>query len=64
MVDTAIGSSKLLAFTEILEELRENRHKALVFSQFVGYPTLIREHLEARIIHYQYLDGSTAGKAA
>jgi superfamily II DNA or RNA helicase len=62
MADTAIGSSKLQAFTEILEELRENRHKALVFSQFVGHLTLIREHLDARNIHYQYLDGSTPAR--
>jgi SNF2 family DNA or RNA helicase len=52
----------LQAFMEILEELRENRHKALVFSQFVDHLTLIREHLEARNIHYQYLDGSTPAR--
>jgi len=57
-----IGSAKLNAFSEILEELRENRHRALVFSQFVGHLTLIRAHLDELGIRYQYLDGSTAVK--
>jgi len=62
MPDCGIPSSKLQAFTEILDELRENRHKALVFSQFVDHLTLIREHLDARGVRYQYLDGSTSPK--
>ncbi len=57
-----IGSAKLQAFAEILEELRENRHKALVFSQFVGHLALIRAHLDEHGIRYQYLDGSTPVK--
>ncbi len=57
-----LGSAKLQAFAEILEELRENRHKALVFSQFVGYLTLIRAYLDERGVRYQYLDGSTPVK--
>jgi SNF2 family DNA or RNA helicase len=59
MPDSTIGSAKLEAFGEIVDELRENRHKALVFSQFVGHLALIREHLDAREIAYQYLDGAT-----
>jgi SNF2 family DNA or RNA helicase len=39
--------------------LIENNHKALVFSQFVKYLTIIREYLDKRGIKYQYLDGST-----
>jgi SNF2 family DNA or RNA helicase len=31
----------------------------LVFSQFVGHLALIREHLDAQGIRYQYLDGAT-----
>jgi SNF2 family DNA or RNA helicase len=31
----------------------------LVFSQFVDHLTLIRQHLDARGIRYQYLDGAT-----
>ncbi len=60
--DSPIASSKMQAFIEILQELRENRHKALVFSQFIGHLALIREHLDAHEIGYQYLDGSTPVK--
>ena len=60
--DTPIGSSKMEAFIEILQELRDNRHKALVFSQFIGHLALIREHLDEHGIIYQYLDGSTPVK--
>lgn len=62
MPDCGISSAKLAAFGEILDELLENRHKALVFSQFVGHLALLREYLDARGIHYQYLDGSTPVK--
>jgi hypothetical protein len=57
--DSDLPSAKLDAFAEIVEELLENRHKALVFSQFVDHLRLIRAHLDARGIRYQYLDGST-----
>jgi SNF2 family DNA or RNA helicase len=57
--DSDLPSAKLDAFAEILDELLENRHKALVFSQFVDHLRLIRAHLDARGIRYQYLDGST-----
>jgi superfamily II DNA or RNA helicase len=57
--ESEIASAKLDAFGSIVEELLENQHKALVFSQFVGHLSLLREWLEARGIPYQYLDGST-----
>ncbi|TWI65757.1 SNF2 family DNA or RNA helicase [Desulfobotulus alkaliphilus] len=57
--DLHIPSSKLAAFSEILDDLLENRHKALVFSQFLGHLALVREHLDKKGISYQYLDGST-----
>jgi SNF2 family DNA or RNA helicase len=56
---SGIRSSKLETFAGLVEELLENRHKALVFSQFVDHLTLIRQHLDERGIRYQYLDGST-----
>jgi SNF2 family DNA or RNA helicase len=58
--DAALESSKVLAFLELVEELRENGHRALVFSQFVDFLALVREQLEERAISYEYLDGSTA----
>jgi superfamily II DNA or RNA helicase len=54
-----IPSSKLAAFARLVDDLLENRHKVLVFSQFVDHLTLIRKHLDARGIRYQYLDGAT-----
>ena len=60
--ESRIASAKLAAFGEIVEELRENRHKALVFSQFVGHLEIIRKYVEQAGIPYQYLDGSTPAK--
>lgn len=59
MADSTLSSSKLERFGQILEELLENNHKALVFSQFVKYLSIIREYLDNKGIKYQYLDGST-----
>lgn len=57
--ELGLQSSKLTVFSRLLEGLLENRHKVLVFSQFVDHLTLIRKHLDERLIKYQYLDGST-----
>jgi SNF2 family DNA or RNA helicase len=62
MAETNIPSAKLAALDELLEELRLNNHKALIFSQFVGHLQLIKQHIEAKGFSYQYLDGSTAQK--
>ncbi len=59
--DTDLGGAKLAAFEDILDELLENRHKALVFSQFVDHLAILRATLERKSIVYQYLDGSTPG---
>ncbi len=60
--DIGIESSKINQFIKIVEELKENNHKALVFSQFTGYLDIIRKVCDARNITYQYLDGSTPTK--
>jgi len=60
MPDPAIESAKLQLFGEVLGELLDNQHKALVFSQFVDHLHIIRDYLDAQKIPYQYLDGSTA----
>ncbi|NOT86387.1 MAG: DEAD/DEAH box helicase [Methylococcaceae bacterium] len=59
METSTLSSAKLQAFEELVDELLENRHKALVFSQFVGHLSLIRELLDKKGIRYHYLDGST-----
>lgn len=60
--NNAIPSAKLAALDKLLDELQENNHKALIFSQFVGHLQLIKQHLDAKGVHYQYLDGSTPNK--
>jgi SNF2 family DNA or RNA helicase len=57
-----IPSSKLEAFLDLVDELRENGHRALVFSQFVDHLSLLRRALDERGVTYQYLDGSTPAK--
>jgi SNF2 family DNA or RNA helicase len=61
LIDAAAGvpSGKLATFLDLTEELIRNRHKALVFSQFVGHLELVRAALDARGVRYEYLDGST-----
>jgi SNF2 family DNA or RNA helicase len=61
LIDAAAGvpSGKLDAFLDLVQELIRNRHRALVFSQFVGHLGLVRDALDARGIRYEYLDGST-----
>ncbi|MCK5801392.1 MAG: DEAD/DEAH box helicase, partial [Lentisphaeria bacterium] len=61
--DTTLQSAKMPAFLEIVDELRENGHRALVFSQFVKHLTLLRGVLDRQGVSYQYLDGSTPAKA-
>jgi len=62
MPNCGLVGSKLEAFAELVDELIDNQHKALVFSQFVDHLTLLREHLDAKGIRYQYLDGQTPAK--
>ncbi|WP_296255163.1 MULTISPECIES: DEAD/DEAH box helicase [unclassified Pseudomonas] len=59
---STLQSSKLQAFSEIVGELLENRHKALVFSQFVDHLNIVRAWLDQQGIAYQYLDGATPAK--
>ena len=55
---TPLESAKLAAFVALTDELLRNRHKALVFSQFLGHLEKVREALDARGVRYQYIDGS------
>ncbi len=61
LIDPAAGvpSGKLDAFLDLVDDLVRNRHRALVFSQFVGHLGLMRAALDARGVRYEYLDGST-----
>ncbi len=57
--ESALASSKLARFLEIVDELKDNGHRALVFSQFTGHLALVREKLDERDVRYLYLDGQT-----
>ena len=57
-------SGKLDLFGELLEEVIDGGHRVLVFSQFVGMLTLLKERLAAEKIEFCYLDGSTTDRAA
>jgi SNF2 family DNA or RNA helicase len=57
--DSTLSSSKLAIFLQTINELRENNHRVLVFSQFTSYLHLVQGELDKRRIHYQYLDGAT-----
>ncbi len=57
-----IEGSKLKELQNIVGELVDNGHKALIFSQFVDHLKLIRTALDKQGVSYQYLDGSTPVK--
>ncbi|MDE2429114.1 MAG: DEAD/DEAH box helicase, partial [Burkholderiales bacterium] len=59
MKNSNLSGSKLAVFADTVSELLDNRHKALVFSQFVDHLAIVRSWLEQQGIAYQYLDGST-----
>ena len=62
-VNPANASGKLDMFGELLEEVIDGGHRLLVFSQFVGMLTLLKEKLTAEGIEFCYLDGSTTDRA-
>ncbi len=57
--DSPLPSSKLERLLELVEELRAEGSRALIFSQFTRLLGLAREALEARGVMVQYLDGQT-----
>lgn len=57
-----LKSPKLELLLELLTELKENGHRALVFSQFVGFLKLVEPMLKKAGFSYLYLDGSTQKK--
>ncbi|WP_225917197.1 DEAD/DEAH box helicase [Pseudomonas xanthosomatis] len=59
---STLPGSKLQAFTALVEELLDNGHKALVFSQYVDHLSIVRNLLDEKRIAYQYLDGSVPAK--
>ncbi|MFT4977033.1 MAG: superfamily II DNA or RNA helicase [Myxococcota bacterium] len=57
--DSEIPSSKMRRLRELVGSLREEGHRALIFSQFTAHLKLARETLTSDGVSYCYLDGST-----
>ena len=53
------ASAKLDALLPRLDELADEGHKALVFSQFTSFLAIVRSELDERGMTYEYLDGQT-----
>ncbi len=58
-----VPSSKLETFLELVQDLRAEGHRALVFSQFTSHLKLVQERLDALGIPSLYLDGQTPAPA-
>jgi superfamily II DNA or RNA helicase len=56
---TQAGSSKAAHLLELLDELREGDHRALVFSQFRGFLDLLAPRLRQQGFRVLVLDGTT-----
>ncbi|HUA63004.1 MAG TPA: DEAD/DEAH box helicase [Verrucomicrobiae bacterium] len=52
-------SAKMDALLDQLDEVREEGHKALVFSQFTSLLAILRRRLDESGVRYEYLDGAT-----
>jgi superfamily II DNA or RNA helicase len=57
-------SAKVDALLEKLSEVTGGGHRALVFSQFTGFLSKVRDRLRSDGVPYCYLDGSTRNRAA
>ncbi len=57
--DEAASSSKLETALALIDTLRREGHRALVFSQFTRHLALLRTALDDARVPYHYLDGST-----
>ncbi len=53
------GSAKLDTLFDLVDEVLDEGHKVLVFSQFTKLLALVRKRVEERQISYAYLDGQT-----
>lgn len=61
--DSTASSAKLAALVELLTELRDEGHRALVFSQFTSFLDLARPLLAGAGLRTLTLDGSTPAAA-
>jgi SNF2 family DNA or RNA helicase len=57
-------AAKLETLLEQLDEVLDEGHKVLVFSQFTSFLAILRRQLDARGTVYEYLDGRTTDRQA
>jgi len=57
-------SAKLDLLMPQLSEVIDEGHKALVFSQFTSFLSIVRQRLDSEGIAYEYLDGKTRDRQA
>ncbi|HEX4150696.1 MAG TPA: DEAD/DEAH box helicase [Steroidobacteraceae bacterium] len=57
-------SAKLDMLLPRVLEVIEEGHKTLVFSQFTGMLSILRQHLDRAEVRYEYLDGKTRDRQA
>jgi superfamily II DNA or RNA helicase len=62
-IEASSISGKMELFNELLEEVLDGGHRALVFSQFTSMLSLLRRELDSQNVAYCYLDGSTTDRA-
>jgi superfamily II DNA or RNA helicase len=56
--------AKLDTLLEQLDEVLDEGHKVLVFSQFTSFLAILRRRLDERKVVYEYLDGRTTDRQA
>jgi superfamily II DNA or RNA helicase len=58
------SSAKLDVLLPHLEEVIDEGHKVLIFSQFTSFLSIVKERLDTAKIKYEYLDGRTRDRQA
>ncbi len=61
-VDNVTPKAKLDVLLPRLSEVTEEGHKALVFSQFTSFLSIVRRRLDQQSVAYEYLDGKTPNR--
>jgi SNF2 family DNA or RNA helicase len=61
-IDDGTPNAKLDVLLPRLREVTEEGHKAIVFSQFTSFLSIIRKRLDHQGVVYEYLDGKTRNR--